>query len=157
MKLHNGFILFRRGSSCLTLMKHLFYHRPTKLWEGNAFSFHRYLSFCLEGSNIYNHYPWYIGPHWTGPHSSVQPAPTSDIWWPRPETCSNLFTWGPHCASNECWHLVAGYWSMYCSRASGTHPTGMLFFFLMPSFCEKGLKNYWRKSIVIDTSTKTSK
>ena len=34
------------------------------------------------------------------------PAPTaSNIWWPRLETCSNLFTWGR--PPNQFWHLVA--------------------------------------------------
>ena len=30
----------------------------------------------------------------------------SDIWWARPQTCSNLFTWGQS-SPHWCWHLVA--------------------------------------------------
>ena len=34
-------------------------------------------------------------------HLRNPPFPASPIWWPRPETSSNLFTWG-----GQCWHLV---------------------------------------------------
>ena len=40
--------------------------------------------------------PLNMGPHCTG-------TPASDIWWPRLETCSNLFTWD----NPRCWHLMA--------------------------------------------------
>ena len=54
-----------------------------------------------------DHYPWYIGPHCTGP-PDIEPhctgPPSSAIWWQRLETCSNLFTWGSPLHS---WHLVA--------------------------------------------------
>ena len=46
------------------------------------------------------HYPWCPGPHHTGfsppvyrDPSGPSLAPISDIWWPRPKTCSNVFTW----------------------------------------------------------------
>ena len=48
-----------------------------------------------------DHYPWCIGPHCTDPcpfctgtHLCTGFTPRSDIWWPRQDTCSNLFTWG---------------------------------------------------------------
>ena len=85
------------------------------------------VSLCVQrGREVpCDHYPRCIGPHHlgtpslTGPHSYMAPAfPASDIWWPRLETCSNLFTWGlPH----QCWHLMAGYWR----GAGGMHHTGM--------------------------------
>ena len=60
-------------------------------------------------------------PAWTWDFA-VQGSPalvtsTSDIWWLRLETCSNLFTWGPP--------GTGGYWSTYCEWLS-MHYTGML-------------------------------
>ena len=59
---------------------------------------------------------------WTHP-------PTSDIWWSRLDTCSNLSTWRPHCTSpppapptsDDFWWLAT-----YNGRAGGTHPTAFL-------------------------------
>ena len=43
--------------------------------------------------------------------------PATGIWWPRPETCSNLFTWGPPL---WCWHLIDGY-QKHVQWMSGRH------------------------------------
>ena len=65
-----------------------FYHPPKKLQEGNVFSL-----FCLSVIPPTTQTS-YIGP------------PTSDIWWPSLETCSNFFI-GPHCRDTQWyWHLV---------------------------------------------------
>ena len=55
--------------------------------------------------------------------SSVQIGPSaSDIWWPRLETCSNLFTWRPHCTGPPL-PLVMHWWLPTEARM---YPTGML-------------------------------
>ena len=43
------------------------------------------------------------GPHCTGTPSPVPPR--SDIWWPRLEACSNLFTWKRPTSGNIWWLL----------------------------------------------------
>ena len=70
-----------------------FYHPPTNLHAGNVFS-HVCLSFCLQGRGPM----WSLRMiHWTSLYRDppVQGPLASYIWWPRLETCSNLFTWGP--------------------------------------------------------------
>ena len=59
-------------------------------------------------------------PFWTW-DLTVQGPPTSDIWWPRLSTCSNLFTWEPRPVLTS-----SGYWSRYGWPAGGTRPPGML-------------------------------
>ena len=70
--------------------------------------------------------------HWTSlyrpPVQGPGSYPASDIWWPRLETCSNLFTSGSHHTApppKYCRHLVASYWSTYGVWAGGIHHTGM--------------------------------
>ena len=62
-----------------------FYRSLKKLHEGKAFS-HVYLSIQGWGCCM-----------WPSPMmdltSLYKAPPASDIWWPRLETCSNLFTW----------------------------------------------------------------
>ena len=53
-------------------------------------------------------------PHCTGT--------ASDIWWPRLETCSNLFN--PHSTTADIWWLLK---QVQSAQASGTHPTGVVF------------------------------
>ena len=62
------------------------------------------------------------------------PPAACDIWWPRPKTCSNLFTWGPLL----CWDLIAGYWSMHGGWVGSMHPTRM--FSCLPWEVEKYLR-----------------
>ena len=50
-------------------------------------------------------------------------TPASDIWWPRLDTFSNLFTWDPLTLLVL---IFGGYWSTYGWKVSNTHPTGML-------------------------------
>ena len=51
--------------------------------------------------------------------------PASHIWWQKLESCSNLFTWGPH----PTLVLISdGYCSTYCGRVSSMYPTRMLFY-----------------------------
>ena len=90
-----------------------YYHQPTKFCRKVMFSASVCLSFCSgRGGVPFDHYLWCIGSHYTGTCSPrhVQtcstwtslyrhlplpyraPPPASDIWWPRLETCSNLFT-----------------------------------------------------------------
>ena len=77
-------------------------HPTTKLREGNAFSL-VCLSFCRGWGVPWDHYPWCIIPHCTGPSPSA-----SDIWWPTLETCSKLFTSKtPPPPTQWYWHLVA--------------------------------------------------
>ena len=52
--------------------------------------------------------------------------PTSDIWWPRLETCSNLFTWQPPLTLPSPVLTPCGYCSIYGWQVGGTHPTEML-------------------------------
>ena len=83
---------------------------PTKLREGNIFS-----CVCLSLGVPCGHYLGCTGPHRTGPPvpsplyratapcTGTQPCPLlppSDIWWPKLETCLNLFTWGSHCTDH---------------------------------------------------------
>ena len=92
-------------------------YRPSmKLWEGNVFG-HVCLSLYPQGGVPWDHYLWWIGPPctapsipsrqgislymdlsaWASPVHGIplyKPPPASDIWWPRLETCLNLFTWG---------------------------------------------------------------
>ena len=85
---------------------------------------------CIHGRSPCDHYPCCIGPHHTGtpsplgmgPHYAGTPGgrewkpiqtcspedkpPTSaEVHWPRMETCSNLFTWGPP-PSTDIWWLL---------------------------------------------------
>ena len=101
---------------------------PMKLRECNVFmcvSFcpqrrshvtitHDALDFTIQGPPLAQS-PLYRDP--SGPST-----PAGDIWWPRPGTCSNLFTWRPP----WCWLLVDGYWSMYSRQADSTHPIGTI-------------------------------
>ena len=67
-----------------------------------------------------NHYPWCIGPHYTGTppldmgsHCTGSPltlVPASGIWWPILETCLKLFTWGPPPISADIWWLFMHVW-----------------------------------------------
>ena len=76
------------------------YRPPTKLLEGNVFR--SCLSLCSGEGAPCDHYPKCIGPHpvrTLGPVPllpdmglTVQGPPASDIWWPRLDSCSNLFT-----------------------------------------------------------------
>ena len=87
--------------------------------------------------------PQNMEPHCTGPptdmrpHCTAPPAPNlspisldmephctgiaSDIWWPRLETCSNLFN--SLSTSADIWWLLK---QVPSAQASGTHPTGVL-------------------------------
>ena len=58
------------------------------------------------------------GPLWPSPLLMI----TQD--WRPVQTCSldDLTVQ----AANQCWHLVAGYWSTFGGRAGSAHPTGML-------------------------------
>ena len=79
---------------------------PRKLREGNVFT-----HVCLFTKE--RGYPWCMDPPNPKP-------PTSEIWWPSLETCSNFFTWGPLPV------LTSGGRSTHGWQAGGTHPTGML-------------------------------
>ena len=65
-----------------------FYHLPTKLWEGNVFT-----AICLFMGKefrviiIRDALDLTVQSPLTHP-----PYPASDIWWPRMESCSYLFT-----------------------------------------------------------------
>ena len=73
-----------------------------------------YLS--VHGGFPCDYYPWCIGPYFApsvqGPTTCTGPQPcslASDIQLPRLETCSNLFTWGPHCTvptNTDIWWLA---------------------------------------------------
>ena len=54
---------------------------------------------------------------------TVHGPSTSDTWWPRLDTYSNLFTWG---TPSPPVLTSSGYWNRYSWQADGTHPTGML-------------------------------
>ena len=97
--------------------------------------------------------PWCIGLHQEppevstgGPHvtiihdaldltidSPIPPPPASGIWWPRLETCSNLFTWGhPHPV------LTSGVWLLkYIRWASGMYASHWNDFLLVTLFTSK--------------------
>ena len=90
-----------------------------ELWDGNVLVVSVCLSVCRKSLSLSNasfpmmHWTWIWG-HWdplvpllvaSGGHDqgplqtcSLEdhlPPPASDIWWSRPETSSNLFTWKP--------------------------------------------------------------
>ena len=46
------------------------------------------------------------------------PIPTADIWWPRLETCSNLFTLGP---PPHVFKTSGNYWSSWASERSACY------------------------------------
>ena len=96
------------------------YCPPTKLSEGNVFTG---LCVSVHMGSPFDHYPWCIGPHCAAPpprhktwgppipvlppqdmrpgnpsHTPTPSSPTSDIWWPLLETCSNLYI-RPHCTA----------------------------------------------------------
>ena len=78
-------------------------------------------------------WPWPcldVGPHCTG-------TPNTDIWWPRLETCSNLFTWRPTPPQGAL--VSVGYWSTYGWQVDGTRPAGIL------SCCLKGWTQHFSK------------
>ena len=115
-------------------------HPPTKLQEGNVFSY-----VCLLEGVPCGYYPWCIRPHWTGPPAlsrhgtspykdppvpallDMEPYctwtpshPASDILWPSLETCSNLFTSGSLLSpSVEIWWLLK---QVRSAQAGGIHP-----------------------------------
>ena len=100
--------------------------------------------------------PWCFQPHCTPP-PLVQvpsygiplywvPAPPSsvqgpglrfsdnDIWWSRLDTCSNLYTWGPHSTvSPEPTHADTWWLATYGGQEGGTDPSGMLSWLLKSS------------------------
>ena len=94
-------------------------------------NFHRCLSFCSGEqvtSNVSRDSSNGMIPPLNIPHriyplpwtSDIGPTPPdADIWWPRQETCSNLFTWGPT-PSNIWWWILNHVWF----ASSGMHPTG---------------------------------
>ena len=96
------------------------HHRPTKLWEGNVFS---HVCLYTGGSHVSITHdtlklaiqPPQLGTSWT--------PLASDIWWPSLETCSYLFSSGPH-TSADIWWLLKQVWS---AQVGGMHATGMLF------------------------------
>ena len=76
--------------------------------------------------------PLCTGPSFT--HTGPGP-PFSDIWWPRQETCSNLFTWGtPHTHTSA--DLVACCW-ITCGRPAGSTPPTRMFSWMkiLPVYC----------------------
>ena len=63
-----------------------------------------------------DHHSWCIGTHHTDtPSVQVPVPPASDIWWPRLETCSNLFTWGTPILV-----LISGAIEAYSKRSART-------------------------------------
>ena len=102
----------------------------------NTFLFQRWSS-CLSvtllgGGGECNHCPWCIGPY-------CNPLHSSDIWWPKLDTCSNLFTWGHHCTGPQ----------LVLTSGGGLHTSGQYpphwnaFLFHVWSSYVKGNK-YWR-------------
>ena len=93
--------------------------QPTKLQEGNVFS-----CVCLPmvGRERIPRYRAHPPPLCTESQLLVPLSGplASDIWWPRLEACSNLFTWGPPPV------LTFGGWSTYGGWEGGTYPTGRL-------------------------------
>ena len=78
-----------------------------KLRKGNVFSHvcpSVSQSFCPCGKG---------GGHVTITHDALDlniKPPARDIWWPRLDTCSSLFTWGSHCTAPPLsFHLVASW------------------------------------------------
>ena len=72
--------------SCSGSGKFIRYYRPpSKLQEGDVIS-----HVCPQGSPC-DHYPWCLGTHDTGTPPPNR-LPANEIWWPRLDTCSNLFT-----------------------------------------------------------------
>ena len=66
-----------------------FYRLPTKFQEGSFQS-------CVMCLSVHRESPMWSLPimHLISLYRALVPLP-SDIWWPRLETCSNLFTWVP--------------------------------------------------------------
>ena len=70
------------------------------------------------------------------PHCTGTPSPTHavDIWWPRLETCSDLFTMGSPTVVDIWWLLK----HIQSTQVGGTHLTGIL-----PCFNCKLQVNFW--------------
>ena len=92
------------GNELFNFGRH-YYRSRKKLLKGSIFS-----CVCLSvilsigtGSPC-DHYPWCIGPNYTGPPPSPRyqtwGSHASDIWWSLLETCSISFTIGPPIPSN---------------------------------------------------------
>ena len=83
-------------------------------------------------------------------YRGLSPSPASDIWWPRLETCSNWFTWGPHCTgpptSADIWWLVTAVGKqavrilLQCFLVITAHKRSLrrLCFYGCLSFCPQG-------------------
>ena len=99
------------------------YHLPTKLREGNIFTgvchsvhggpyvtiTHDMMELTIEGL-----------PHPAPPPYTETPAclPPPSCWWHLVAKTKDLFKQYVHLRiPYQCWHLVAGYWSMYRGRA----------------------------------------
>ena len=108
----------------------IFYSPSPKLWEGTQDA----LDLTIQG--FLPPWTWNLtikGPPDPIPLSQARdltvqgplsgPGPPSDIWWPRLETCLNLFTWGSLTPKVQ---ISGGYWGTYSWQAGGKHPTGML-------------------------------
>ena len=120
-----------------------FYRPAMKLWEGNVFSC-VCSSFCPKCRGVLcDHYPC-MGPRCTGTppppwpqshppaHEMDPPVPipnANDIWWPKLQSCSNLFI----CEHpRQCWYLVAieahtfgtspSYWNTFLLQLRSLYP-----------------------------------
>ena len=93
--------------------------------------------------------------HWTSPYRDSQPhpyprtwdltvqgppAPTSDIWLQRLETCSNMLTWGN--TPNWCWHLVATEAVRLASGQYASYWNAFLFFMRSDRLTHLRLKRF---------------
>ena len=96
-------------------VRRFYYHLPMKLWEGHVFSHVCLSAFLSTGGphvtithdaldlNIQGPTPSQL-PLCGNPPALVPTPPGSGSWWPRPETCSNVFTWGTLAA--DTWWLA---------------------------------------------------
>ena len=141
-------------ATCVTVCNSLLFITAHQR-EGNVF-----IQVCLStgGSNMtiiqdaLDHPPLPpppdMGPHWTGtpppPDMDLtgQGPPTSDIWWPSLETCSNLFTSGLPPTSAYIWWPLKYVRSALVSRRYASYWNAFLFYsvttayFLKMSFSE---------------------
>ena len=125
------------------LLNSIYYRPPTKWREDNAFS--RVVSQSVHwgrggwflmwtlptmhctslyrAPSVHGPAPWphfYTGPQSLSPLVQGPRPPPSDIWWPRQETCSNLFTSG-HPTPTPPVLTFDGYWSSCTVSASGRY------------------------------------
>ena len=63
---------------------------------------HYTLHLAIRGPPVLDLPPGHVTSLYRDSYFSASPV-LGDNWWPRMQTCSNLFTWGSHL----CWHMVA--------------------------------------------------